>query len=92
MVTAFVLINTQRGEVNETAQRLLEIDGVADVYSVTGEYDLVALLRFQNYEDLAEVVTRHMQQIPSITKTHTLMAFKCYSRADLQQAWDIGVE
>jgi long-chain acyl-CoA synthetase len=47
---------------------------------------------FQNYEDLADVVTRHMQQLPTITKTHTLMAFQCYSRADLQQAWDIGVE
>jgi DNA-binding Lrp family transcriptional regulator len=91
MVTAIVLINVQRGQINETAQRLLEIDGVADVYSVTGEYDLVAVLRFQNYEDLADVVTRHMQQLPTITKTHTLMAFQCYSRADLQQAWDIGI-
>lgn len=91
MVSAIVLINTQRGQVNETAQRLLEIDGVADVYSVTGEYDLVAVLRFQNYEDLANVVTSHMQQLPTIIKTHTLMAFQCYSRADLQQAWDIGI-
>ena len=91
MVTAIVLINTQRGQINETAQRLLEIEGVADVYSVTGEYDLVAVLRFQNYEDLADVVTSHMQQLPTITKTHTLMAFQCYSRADLQQAWDIGI-
>ena len=47
---------------------------------------------FQHYEDLADVVTRHMQQLPTITKTHTLMAFQCYSRDDLQQAWDIGVE
>jgi DNA-binding Lrp family transcriptional regulator len=92
MVTAIVLINAQRGQINETAQRLLEIEGVADVYSVTGEYDLVAVLRFQNYEDLADVVTRHMQQLPTITSTHTLMAFKCYSRDDLQQAWDIGIE
>lgn len=92
MVTALVLINVQRGAVNETAQGLLEIEGVAEVYSVTGEYDLVAVLRFPNYEDLANVVTRHMQQIPSITQTHTLMAFKCFSREDLQQAWDIGVE
>jgi DNA-binding Lrp family transcriptional regulator len=91
MVTAIVLINAQRGQINETAQRLLEIDGVADVYSVTGEYDLVAVLRFKNYEDLADVVTRHMQQLPTITRTHTLMAFQCYSRDDLQQAWDIGV-
>ncbi|QBD80415.1 Lrp/AsnC family transcriptional regulator [Ktedonosporobacter rubrisoli] len=92
MVTAIVLINAQRGEINETAQRLLEIEGVAEVYSVTGEYDLVALLRFQDYENLADVVTRHMQQLPAITRTHTLMAFQCYSRADLQQAWDIGLE
>jgi DNA-binding Lrp family transcriptional regulator len=92
MVSAVVLINVQRGQVNETAQSLLEIDGVAEVYSVTGEYDLVALLRLQHYEDLAEVVTTRMVKIPTITKTNTLMAFQCYSRADLQQAWDIGVE
>lgn len=92
MVTALVLINVQRGTVNETAQRLLEVDGVAEVYSVTGEYDLVTLLRFQNYEDLASVVTDHMLQIATITQTHTLMGFKCFSRADLQQAWDLGVE
>lgn len=92
MVAAIVLINIQRGEVNETAQRLLEIDGVAEVYSVTGEYDLVALLRLHRYEDLSDVVTTHMLKITSITKTHTLMAFQCYSREDLQQAWDIGLE
>lgn len=92
MISALVLINAQRGQVNETAQSLLEIDGVAEVYSVTGEYDLVAMLRLQRYEDLADVVTNRMVQLPGILKTHTLMAFQCYSKADLQQAWDIGVE
>jgi DNA-binding Lrp family transcriptional regulator len=92
MVSAVVLINVQRGQVNETAQSLLEIEGVAEVYSVTGEYDLVALLRLHKYEDLAEVVTNRMVQLSGITKTNTLMAFQCYSKADLQQAWDIGVE
>ena len=92
MVSAVVLINVQRGQVNETAQSLLEIEGVAEVYSVTGEYDLVALLRLHKYEDLAEVVTNRMIQLSGITKTNTLMAFQCYSKADLQQAWDIGVE
>lgn len=92
MLSAIVLINVARGQVNETAQRLLEINGVSDVYSVTGEYDLVALVRVVQYDDLSTVVTTHMQQISSIEKTHTLMAFKCFSRADLQQAWDIGVE
>ena len=92
MVSAVVLINVQRGQVNEIAQSLLEIEGVAEVYSVTGEYDVVALLRLHKYEDLAEVVTSRMVQLSAITKTNTLMAFQCYSKADLQQAWDIGVE
>ncbi|WP_052887501.1 MULTISPECIES: Lrp/AsnC family transcriptional regulator [Thermogemmatispora] len=92
MITALVLMNVERGQINETAQRLLEIAGVAEVYSVTGDYDLVALLRLPRYEDLAEVVTGKMTAIPTITRTHTLMAFQCYSRADLQQAWDLGVE
>ena len=92
MISAVVLLNVQRGEVNQTAQRLLEIEGVSEVYSVTGEYDLVALLRLQHYDDLSEVVTTHMVQISTILKTNTLMAFQCYSKADLQQAWDIGVE
>ena len=92
MISAVVLINVQRNQINETAQNLLEIEGVAEVYSVTREYDLVALLRLHQYEDLAEVVTNRMVQLPGITKTNTLMAFQCYSKADLQQAWDIGVE
>ncbi|MBX5451530.1 Lrp/AsnC family transcriptional regulator [Thermogemmatispora sp.] len=92
MITALVLMNVERGQINETAQRLLEIPGVAEVYSVTGDYDLVALLRLPRYEDLAEVVTGQMTAISTILRTHTLMAFQCYSRADLQQAWDLGVE
>jgi DNA-binding Lrp family transcriptional regulator len=92
MITALVLMSIQRGEVNRTAEQLLEIPGVAEVYSVTGEYDLVAVLRLKQYEDLAGVVTERMMGLSGITKTHTLMAFKVYSRADLEQAWDIGVE
>ncbi len=92
MITALVLMNIQRGEVNRTAEQLLEIPGVAEVYSVTGEYDLVAVLRLKQYEDLAGVVTERMMGLSGITKTHTLMAFKVYSREDLEQAWDIGVE
>jgi DNA-binding Lrp family transcriptional regulator len=92
MITALVLINVKRGAVNETAQALLAIPGVAEVYSVTGEYDLVALLRLAKYEDLADVVTERMMTLDGITRTETLMAFKAYSREDLEQAWDIGVE
>jgi len=92
MISALILLNIERGKVNETAQSLLEIEGIAEVYSVTGEYDLVARLQLSRYEDLSEVVTRRMVQLPAITKTNTLLAFQCYSRADLQQAWDLGLE
>ena len=92
MLTALVLINVKRAAVNETAQALLAIPGVAEVYSVTGEYDLVAVLRLARYEDLAEVVTSRMIALDTITRTQTMVAFKAYSREDLEQAWDLGVE
>ena len=92
MISALVLINVQRRMVNATAQALLEIPGVAEVYSVTGEYDLVAILRLAQHEDLAEFVTERMTKIDGIIQTRTMIAFKAYSREDLEQAWDIGVE
>ncbi len=92
MISALVLLNVRRDAVNSTAQALLRIPGVAEVYSVTGEYDLVAVLHLARYEDLADVVTERMIALDTITHTQTMMAFKAYSREDLEQAWDIGVE
>lgn len=92
MVTALVLMNVARDQVNITAQDLLKIPGVSEVYSVTGEYDLVAVLHLAQYDDLAAVVTGRMVALPAITRTQTMLAFKAYSREDLEQAWDIGVE
>jgi DNA-binding Lrp family transcriptional regulator len=92
VITALVLLNVRRDAINSTAQELLAIPGVAEVYSVTGEYDLVAVLHLAQYEDLADVVTSRMVAIDSIVRTQTMMAFKAYSREDLEQAWDIGVE
>jgi DNA-binding Lrp family transcriptional regulator len=92
MISAVVLITVKRTLVNATAQALLAIPGVAEVYSVTGEYDLVAILRLAQHEDLAEVVTERMTKIEGIEHTRTMIAFKAYSREDLEQAWDIGVE
>ncbi len=92
MVAALVLMKIERGKINETAQNLLEIEGVAETYSVAGEYDLVAVLRVRQYEDLAELVTTRVVSLHAIVSTTTLMAFQCYSRADLQQAWDLGIE
>jgi DNA-binding Lrp family transcriptional regulator len=92
MISALVLLNVRRDAVNSTAQALLRIPGVGEVYSVTGEYDLVAVLHLARYEDLADVVTERMIALDAITRTQTMMAFKAYSREDLEQAWDIGVE
>jgi DNA-binding Lrp family transcriptional regulator len=92
MITALVLMNVRRDAINSTAQALLAIPGIAEVYSVTGEYDLVAVLHLAQYEDLADVVTNRMVALDSIIRTQTMMAFKAYSREDLEQAWDIGVE
>ncbi len=92
MISALVLLNVRRDSINSTAQSLLKIPGVAEVYSVTGEYDLVAVLHLARYEELAEVVTDRMVALDGIVRTQTMMAFKAYSREDLEQAWDIGVE
>ncbi len=92
MITALVLMSVEREAINETAQQLLSIPGVAEVYSVTGDWDLVALLRLPQYEDLATVVTERMVALKGIRRTQTMMAFKAYSREDLEQAWDLGVQ
>ncbi len=92
MITALILMNVERGSINETAQALLALSGVAEVYSVTGEWDLVTVLRLPNYDDLATVVTEKMVAITGIRRTQTMMAFKAYSREDLEQAWDLGVQ
>ena len=78
MVTSIVLIHTERGRTEETAEALLNVPGVAEVYSVTGEYDLVAIVRVEQYEQMAEVVPRHIAALPGVARTHTLMTFQHY--------------
>lgn len=91
MVTAIVLINAARNRINEVADRLLEIDGVSEVYSVAGKVDLVAMIRVQNNEDLARVVTEQMLRVDGMTKTETLIAFRAYSQHDLAAMFSIGL-
>ncbi len=92
MITAFVLIKTERHRIPQTAEDLLEVEGVAEVYSVAGEYDLIAILRLKQYDQLAEVVTSKLARVDGIVNTQTLMAFQCYSKKDLEHMWAIGVE
>ncbi len=92
MVTAIVLVNVRRDAVNETAEALVEIDGVAEVYSVAGPWDLVAMVRARTNDQMAEVVTGHMLRLGGIEKTTTLIAFRAYSRHDLERMFSIGME
>ena len=92
MVNSIVLLRVGRGLINQVAQQLAELNGVAEVYSVGGQYDLVAILRVADNEDLADVVTEHMLKVEGITYSETLIAFRAFSRHDLESMFSIGME
>ena len=92
MVTAIVLINVERGQVNSVAGKLADIEGVGEVHSVAGRYDLVAIIRVPTADEMAEVVTDRMLQVNEITDSETLIAFQVFSNHDLSTMFDIGFE
>jgi len=91
MVSAVVLLTVQRGMINEVAETLAGMDGVSEVYSVGGRYDLVAIIRVKDNEALAELVTNHMLLVEGITDSETLIAFRVFSRHDLESMFSIGL-
>lgn len=92
MITTIVLIRVDPPLIPKAAHMLAGVDGVSEVYSVSGEWDLVAIVRVPQYDDIARVVTETFPTVPGLQRTMTLTAFRAYSKKDLQQAWDIGVE
>lgn len=92
MTTAIVLLNIERGQVNVVAQQLADIPGITEVFSVAGRWDLVAMIRVRQNDDLADLVTSRMLQVPGIVGTETLIAFQAYSRHDLEAAFSLGME
>ena len=92
MLTAIVLMNVARARVTEVAEQLTELEGISEVFSVAGRYDLVAMVRVRNNEALADVVTNRMQKLDGIEATETLIAFRAYSRLDLEAMFDIGLK
>ena len=92
MITTIVLIRCDPKTIPQSAVKLAGIDGVTEVYSVSGEWDLVAIVRVAEYERIAQVVTEEFARVPGIERTQTLTAFRAYSKQDLEQAWDIGLE
>lgn len=92
MVSAIVLMKIARNRINEVAEKLLDIQGVSEVFSVAGRYDLVAMIRVASNTALADVVTKEMLQIDGILDTETLIAFKVFSRHDLERMFSVGLE
>ena len=90
MITALVMINAERDRIAAIPDELLKIRGVTEVYSIAGDYDLVAIVRVKEAEDLAGVVTEGFAKVKGITRTMTLIAFKCYSNYDLENVFGIG--
>ncbi len=92
MVTALVLLNVKRGKINEVGEQMAAIRGVSEVYSVGGRFDLVAVIRVQTNEEMAEIVTEQMLHIDGITDSETLIAFRMFSKHDLEAMFSIGIE
>ncbi|HXM18070.1 MAG TPA: Lrp/AsnC ligand binding domain-containing protein [Candidatus Tumulicola sp.] len=92
MVTAIVLMNIERGKVPAVSSSLLEIPAVTEVYSVAGAYDLVAIIRVKHHDQLNDLVTERLSAVEGIRATMTLVAFRCFSRKDVQAMWDIGLD
>jgi DNA-binding Lrp family transcriptional regulator len=91
MVSSVILLTVERGKVNEVAEKLAAMDGVSEVYSVGGRYDLVAIIRVDNNDTLAELVTKQMHRVGDITNSETLIAFRVFSRHDLESMFSIGM-
>jgi len=87
VITALVMIGCEVGKVNEVAEALVEVDGVAEVYSISGPHDIMALVRVKEYDALAAVVSERIGQTKGIRTTETHMAFRCYSKHDMERMW-----
>lgn len=90
MVTSIILMNVERTKINEVAEKLADMNGISEVYSVSGNYDLIAIARVHTNEELSDLVTKHMLKIDSILETETLLAFQAFSRHDLEAMFSIG--
>jgi DNA-binding Lrp family transcriptional regulator len=90
MTCAIVLIEADRDAMATLGGALADIDGVAEAYTVTGEWDFVAIVRVPRHELLAEVITGQLGQLPGVSRTQTLVAFEAFSKHDLESMFSIG--
>ena len=92
MVSAIVLLKVARGQINEVASALAGLEGISEVFSVGGRYDLVAIIRVRTNDEMAALVTENMLKVDGITDSETLLAFRAFSRHDLESMFSVGLE
>jgi DNA-binding Lrp family transcriptional regulator len=92
VITAIVLIAADVAAIPEVAQTIADIDGVSEVYSVTGDVDLIAMVRVREHDDFADVIADQINKVPGVLSTETHIAFRSYSRHDLEAAFALGFE
>ncbi len=92
MITAIVLINAEVNRIPEVAETIADIDGVSEVYSVAGDADLIAMVRVHEHEDLNDVIADQLNKVDGVVGTSTHIAFRTYSRHDLEAAFNLGLD
>ena len=92
MITAIVFVKADVARIPEVAEAIAALEGVSEVYSVTGQIDLIALIRVRQQEDVATVVADRLNKVPGILSTETHIAFRTYSQHDLESAFSLGLD
>ncbi len=92
MLTAFILVQSTREGLIRLGADLAAVEGVAEVYTVTGEWDFIAIVRVREHDDLAKVVTHHLTRLDGIERTQTMVAFQQFSAHDLEAMFGLGLE
>ena len=92
MGTALVLLKVKRDQVHAVAEELVDLDGITEVYSVSGRFDLVIVVRVEDNDSMEKLVTEQIRCVEGIIKSETLIAFRVYSRYDLERMFAIGME
>ena len=92
MITAIVFVKADVARIPEVAEAIAALDGVSEVYSVTGQIDLIALVRVRTHDDVATVVADQLNKVSGVLETETHIAFRTYSRLDLESAFSLGLD
>lgn len=92
MITAIVFVNAEVARIPEVAEAIASLEGISEVYSVTGKIDLIALVRVRQHDEIATVVADRLNKVPGVLETETHIAYRAYSQLDLESAFSLGLD